>query len=1036
MKQVLRSGGLAAWSIRRPVSVLMLALTILVLGIFSLDKLRINLLPHLIYPEVRVRIFDTGVPAVIMEDKITRQVEEQLAITEDAISVRSSTTEGQSNVDLRFPYGTDINIALRDASTRLDRAKRFLPDTIDPPVIYKRDPMQIPVMEFAVSSSKKDAVELRDWVDYELRNWFINLPGVAAAEVGGGNQREFQILLDQERLANLGINYSDIIQAIQTENQDVPGGRISSSDREISIRTAGKFKDETDLRQLVIKRVVSDGGIKLITLSDIARVIDTHEEARLRVRFNQQPGIKLSIQKQPTANTVAVAEEVKQRLSWLKSQKLIPADINIAAVDDQSIFVRYALKNATTAAVSGSLLAMLVVYLFLGHLGRTLIIGTAIPLAILATFVMMAFADLTLNIMTLGGLALGVGLLVDNTIVMLENISRHTHFTQNKVTAAVDAAAEITSAIVASTSTNLAAILPFLFISGLVGLLFNELILTLSAAMLTSLLVAITVVPALSTTIKSDKTSRIQEITTRVLDAVRHCYQTLLSRSLTNPWKIILGFVLVLIAAIIFFMNLKTDFLPRIDEGQIRISVKSDTGTQLEEMDEAVKILEQLLMQQKEVEKVFTIAGGFIFGRFERESSNRSTMTVQLTRQAVANLGSENWIRKIKKKIKNLNLVGYQINLRVQGVRGIRLSSGEDDLSLRIQGPELSVLTELGSELSKKVTGIPGLRNIQYNYDEVNTEYTVTIDRKRAASIGLNIENIGETIRLAVNGLIVSSIFQNEREYNILLTLPKNELSHHDLFDRLIIGMVNNKVIRLKDVAIVKLTQAPAQILRENQRRIVEVTASIDAGASLSRLEKEIDKRLSDFTLPDGYYLYESETFKIMRENRSKSLILIALALFLVFVVMAIQYESLRNPFIILLSVPFTFIGATLGLLIFQIPVTMPVWLGIIMLAGIVVNNSIVLIEQIEINREKSLPLSAAILDAAGVRLRPILMTTLTTVVGMIPLASGWGEGAEMLQPLAVVIVFGLSFATLVSLLLVPLLYKLFSKPFTNKDLA
>lgn len=565
-----RTGGLASWSARRPISVLMLSLTVLMLGFFSLDELRINLLPHLIYPEIRVRIFDPNVPTVIMEDKVTRQVEEQLAITDGATSIQSSTSEGRMSLDLGFPYGTDINEALRDASTRLDRAKRFLPDTIDPPVIYKRDPQQIPVMEYAVSSNKRNTVELRDWVDYEFRNWLINLTGVAAAEVGGGTVREYQVVIDQEKLARLGLNYNDLIERIQLDNQDIPGGRLLAHQKEISVRTEARFKSIDDLKQVIIKRIQKeDQSLQLIKLTDVARVIDSHAEERLRIRLNKESGIKLSIQKQPQANTVEVVETVQRQIAKLKAQNIIPADINISVVDDQSIFVRHAINNATLAVVSGALLAMIVVYLFLGHLGRTLVIGTAIPLAIFSTFIIMALGKLSLNIMTLGGIALGVGLLVDNTIIMLENINRHQQDEKDKIKAATDAAAEITSAMVASTSTNLAAIFPFLFIGGLVGLLFNELIYTLSAAMLTSLLVATTIVPALSTRIGDSKESPLQIKTEAWLNILRNAYLVFLKRILNAPRNFVIILITLFIVSIGLFTTLKDSFLPQVDEGLI-----------------------------------------------------------------------------------------------------------------------------------------------------------------------------------------------------------------------------------------------------------------------------------------------------------------------------------------------------------------------------------------------------------------------------------------------------------------------------------
>jgi len=385
MKQRFRTGGLAAWSIHHPIGVTMLTLTVIIFGLFSFKQLGINLLPHIISPEVLVRIVDQGVPASIMEDRVTRQLEEQLAITEDAIAIDSRTKEGRSAVDLSFPYGTDIDNALRDASIRLDRAKRFLPENDDAPVIYKRDPAQIPVMELIISSNTLNSVELRSWADYTFSKWFLNLPGVASTEVGGGLQREIHIIPDQEKLANIGLSLQNFSRQIKQQNTDSPGGRMFAKRQEITTRAEGRFSSLQELEQLPLQtsNIASDEINDIddtVRVDDVAQVVDKHKDERLRIRLNKIPGIKLSIQKQPHANTVAVVDEVKHRLTNLKAQNAIPDDIEVAVVDDQSIFVRHAINNASLAAGSGALLAMIIIYLFLGSILRTLIIGTAIPI--------------------------------------------------------------------------------------------------------------------------------------------------------------------------------------------------------------------------------------------------------------------------------------------------------------------------------------------------------------------------------------------------------------------------------------------------------------------------------------------------------------------------------------------------------------------------------------------------------------------------------------------------------------------------------
>jgi multidrug efflux pump subunit AcrB len=1000
MPSPIHGGGLAAWSIRHPIGVSMIAAAVVVLGLFALGRLSVDLLPHLIYPEIRVRILDPGVPASVMEDSVTRQLEEQLAITEGAISVQSRSNEGASSVDLTFEYGTDIDRALRDASTRLDRAKRFLPDTIDPPVIYKRDPSQIPVAEFVVSSASLDTVKLRDWVDYDFSKQFLNLPGVASVEVGGGTVREILVEPNQQRLAAVGIGITELIDTMKKNNVELPAGRLTMAQQELSSRTAARFRSVDELRQLPI--VLRDGST--LPLEQLARIHDGHSDERIKVRLNGTPGIKVAIQKQPSANTVAVVDAVNQRMEELKRQGLIPADMTVEQVSDQAVFVRNALNNAGMAALSGTLLAMIVVYLFLGDLRRTLIIGSAIPLAVMVTFSLMGAGGLTFNIMTLGGLALGVGMLVDNTIVMLENIQRHQQAGEEGLEAGTAAASEINSAIVAATSTNLAAVLPFLFIGGLIGLLFRELIFTISAAIVASMIVALTLVPALAVRVKGHSVNRVSRTLNHIMLQLQEGYSRLLGGLLKRrslQLAIISTFLGALALSLFVFGGAKQAFLPQLDTGEISISISADPGIALEQMDREVRKMEQLLQAQPGVRSVFTLVGGFIFGRTERESSNRTTITVQLVPREQRKESSDQWIR------------------------GIRLSSGDDDISLRLQGPDMTVLYQLGDQIVKHLQGTEGLRNLQHSAEEVRQELSLRLKRERLAQLGLDAETVGRILQLALEGEVVSDFLDNDRSYDIRMRLPRNEANTPEALQQLVLrNAVNGQSLRLSEIAHLELIAAPAEIRRDRQLRIVEVSASLGDGTTYGEVQQRLSERLADFSLPSGYSLYDGGEFESLQQGRRMSQLLLGLALFLVFVVMAVQYESLRNPVVILLGVPFSVIGVGLGLLASGLPLSMPVWLGLIMLAGIVVNNAIILVEYMDIARGNGMSTDEAIIEAARLRLRPILMTTLTTVVGMAPLALGWGEGAEMLQPLAVSLISGLSMSLLVTLVLIPMLYR------------
>ncbi len=1012
----------------------MLTLTAIVLGLFALSRLSIDLLPQLIYPEIGVRILDPAVPTNIMEDQVTRQLEEQLAITEDSVGIQSTTLEGTTELELYFDYGKDIDIALRDASTRLDRAKRFLPNTIDPPIIFKRDPAQIPVMEFVVSSPLRGMTELRTWTDDVFAKYFLNLPGVAALEVGGGLVREVHVLPDQRRLAGLGLSIESIVQTIERGNVDTPAGRLRMAGQEYTSRTSGRIESVAALAALPIRLPNGES----VPLSEVAEVIDTHADERIRVRYNGTPGVRVSVQKQPTANTVDVADLVNARLAELREREL-PEDVQVAIVSNQAVYVRQSLNNATLAALAGAVLAMIVVYAFLGSVRGTLIIGTAIPISIMVAFVIMALGGLSLNLMTLGGLALGIGMLVDNTIVMLENIERHQREGEEGIQAAANAAAEVNSPIVAATSTNLAAVLPFLFISGLVGLLFRELIFTITAAIVASLVVAVTLVPALAARGRPAAPSRVTRIVRSFVAGAQRLYVPIVKAILRAPVLVVVTAFAVLTGFGAFFYSLtgQQAFLPTMDDGRVRAYVFTDPGGSLDEMNRTVQHLERLAHATGGVAGISVIAGGSIFGRTQRERPNRSTLDIQLVPVAARDLSVEQWVARFSRAVAAEQLAGVKVRARPSGVRGVRVSRSDEEVSVRVQGPDLAVLASIGDQLVRRLQGWPGLRNVQQSAEEQHHEFAVRVDRTRAAELGVDVTQTGRALRIALDGIIVSDFIEADRSYDVRVRLPQGTIDSPAAMEAILLfgAQGGRPAVYLGDVARVDLVVAPSEIRRENQRRIVEVSAALTGELPLGAVVSALREDLRSFSLPLGYSIHFGGAYDSLQRGNVLVGTLAGLALFLVFVVMAVQYESLRNPAVILAGVPFAMIGVVIGLLATGLPLSMPVWLGIIMLIGVVVNNAIVLVEYIELLRERGTEVVKAIIEAARLRLRPILMTTLTTVVAMSPLALGFGEGSEMLRPLAVCMVFGRFFSLFVSLLLIPSLY-LLAQPRAARDPA
>jgi multidrug efflux pump subunit AcrB len=1020
-----RGGGVAVWCIHHPVSTVMLTLTAIVLGLFALTRLPVDLLPQLIYPEIGVRVIDPAVPANIMEDRVTRQIEEQLAITEDAVGIESTTFEGATEIELFFDYGKDIDIALRDASTRLDRAKRVLPTTIDPPIIFKRDPSQIPVMEFVIRSRLRDMTELRLWTDDVFAKYFLNLPGVAAVEVGGGVLREVQVRPDVRRLAALGLSLDDLVHAIERGNQDIPAGRLRMDAREYASRTAGRVDSVAALAALPIR--LPAGGT--MPLGELAQVLDGSEDERIRVRYNATPGVRMAVQKQPNANTVGVADAVTARLADLRAQGLIAEDIQVDVVANQAVYVRQSLDNATLAALAGAALAMVVVYVFLGSVRGTLIIGSAIPISIMVTFVIMALGGLSLNLMTLGGLALGIGMLIDNTIVMLENIERHQREGESGMVAAEHAAAEVNGPIVAATSTNLAAVLPFLFISGLVGLLFRELIFTITAAIVASLVVALTLVPALAARGRPSPPSPVTRLAQRFIGAAQRVYLPLLGASLRLPWLAPLLASLLLGGFGWHFLQVtgKQEFLPTMDDGRVLVNITSDTGGSLEDLDRIVHRLERIALDQGDVRGLSAIVGGSIFGRSQRERPNRATLSIELVPVTQRARGIDQWVRDYSRAVNDAALAGVKVRARAAGLRGVRVTSAEEDISIRVRGPDLDTLADIGDTLVRHLRDHPGLRNARHSAEERRLEFAVRLDRTRAAQLGVDVEQVGRALRIALDGLVIGDYLEGDRSHDLRVRLPPDSVDSPAALAALpLFGAAPDRPsILLGDIAAIELVMGPTIIRRENQSRIVEINAALTGERALGEVAQSLRADLAGLPLPPGYTLYYGGAFEALQRGNVLVGTLAGLALFLVFVVMAVQYESLRNPTVILLGVPFALIGVVIGLLVTGLPISMPVWLGIIMLIGVVVNNAIVLVEYIELARRRGAAVLESIMQAARLRLRPIMMTTLTTVAGMSPLALGLGEGSEMLRPLAVCMVFGLLFSMFVTLLLIPSIYLL-----------
>ena len=1030
MKSARRFRGLASLAIRRPIGTLAAASVVLVVGLFYVGQLPLDLLPQIIYPQIRAGVNYSGVAPEVMEEQVTKVLETSLATTENVIELESETTEGRSGVNLHFNYGTDIDFALQDASKNLDRARSQLPVDAEPPTLYKFDPSQIPVFEVGFSSPTRSLVDLRNWADLRLQPQLLTVEGVAAVDVAGGLVREIRVTLDQERLRSYGLTVSDILTRIRDENQDVAVGNVTSPSFEIVGKTAGKFRSVDDLRNVLL---TVPGTRERIPLSEVATITDTHQEQRLWARLDDVPAVKLSVRKQPDANTVLVARGVGERLEQLADSRFIPDDINYEIISDQSFFIRNALSGVRNAALIGAALAMLIVLLFLSSLRKTFIIGLSIPLAVLATFVMMGMGHLTLNIMTLGGLALGIGLLIDNSIVMLENIFRHRELgIRDPEEAAHSGSEEVSSAVVASTLTNLAAVVPFLLISGLAALIFRELILTISFAIIASLATALTLVPMLSAQLaKIQRSSHLGKTRifvgfNRALMRFTAGYRKAATKAVRRRWLVLGAAFASLFGVALLARGLGSEFLPSVDDGNVGVYLRMPPGTSPERTNEVAFQVEGLVKEMPYVQHVFTTAGGFLWGGSTRQSGGRGSLSIQLAPASQRrDMPAIHWVTELQERIDNLGIPGARIFVRPPRIRGLRTNISGSDVAVAIQGDELATLQRLGEEVMRRMRLVPGLEGVEPSTEEASPQLSIEIDRLRAADLGLDVAQVGQTVRTALDGAIPTRFTEGNNEYDVRVRLPREAFKSPEDLGAIALFPGRDRPIYLRDVADIELGTGPTTILRVNQNRQLRVTGDVnDEVASVGEVSQAVRAALADLALPDGYSLLFGGEEEALKENQRNLSIVTLLAVFLVFVVMAIQYESVSDPLVILFSIPLALVGVGLMLWITGTPMSAPVLLGVILLAGIVVNNAILLVQYVEIaRREKGLTVEEAVVEAGAVRLRPILMTTTTTVCGMLPLALGVGEGSELMQPLAIAVVGGLSVSTLLTLVIVPCAY-------------
>ncbi|ADO77944.1 efflux RND transporter permease subunit [Halanaerobium praevalens] len=997
------------FSIKRSVTTAMIILMVLLIGTVALSRLSLDLFPDITFPGAAIITTYEGVGSEEIENLITKQVESSVATVEGVKGINSTSSMGSSTVVVEFNWGRDMDFAVQDLREQVDLiSSSVLPEDAESPMIFKFDPSMMPIMNYGVSAEGLEIDELKEEVDDELIPRLERISGVAQVNMQGGLEREIIVSVKRDKLKHYNLDYDTITNIVRSENVNVSAGEVLQGDTEFLVRTVGKFSNLDEIRNINIP--VGNGQIKL---SDVAEVKDGFADLSTLARTNGERSLSLSIQKQTDSNTVEVAKLVREEIDNIQNDY---QNYSFSLAMDQSEFIEDSIASVSQNAVVGGLLAVIILFLFLRNIRSTIIIATAMPISIIGTFILMYFADVNLNVISLGGLALGVGMLVDNAVVVLENIYRYRSLGEGKIEAAREGSSEVGKAIVASTITTVVVFLPIVFVEGMAGQLFKDLALTVAFSLIASLLVALTLIPMLA--------SKILKVSQEELDRskkegrIKKLYKSSLTRALKHRWVFAVLLVVLLAGSFALVPHIGFEFMPSTDQGAFTVSYELPVGTSLKRSNEVSTEIESTLMEIEEVETVIANVGSG--GRMSSNTSSHiGNINVQLVDSAARNRSTNEIMESLRQKVKIPD-----VDLSVEEQSGGGGGGGGAPVNVKLRGDDLGTLEEETAKAVAAIEDIEGLREIEDSFTEGQPEYQINVNRSIASRFGLNVSQIANTVRSAIDGTTATRYEIAGDEYDIRVRLEEDQIEKMSQVSELNIQTSSGEMIPLSRLADLEITEGPVEILRKDQERYSEITADIH-GVDLGTVMGQIQSRLAKVELPDGYrFSYEGE-FEDMQESFSSLGMAFGLAIILIYMVMASQFESLVHPFTIMFTIPLALIGVIFGMYITNSIVSVPSILGLITLAGIVVNNAIVMVDYINQLRRKGTDKIEAIITAGTVRLRPIMMTALTTILGLLPIAMGIGEGSESTQPMGIVIVSGLTFATFLTLFVIPIFYSL-----------
>jgi len=1029
-------------ALKYPISTFMAAIAVLVLGIVSFSQLPIDMLPNIQIPRVSVVTYNDGANPIDMEQTATVPLERAVSSTNDVNYVESSTREGVSRVSVNFNWNANTDVGLIDVIQKINRILNFLPATATTPLVLRFDITNIPVCVIALSGdlSQRDMYDLAyNVIEPQLEH----LPGVAFAQVSGGQIREIQVRVDRNRLEAMNLTLAQVNAAVSSSNLIVSSGDLKSGVFDYSLKTESQFNVVEPIGNVVITNV---NGIP-IRIRDVAYVADSYQEQTEVIRNNGTPGVVLRVQKTSSANTVDVVNTIINSITNLRD---VPPSVKASLASDQSLYIKQSISGLKQEAMLGALLAMIVILIFLRNTRSAMIIFLAIPLSIFVTFIFFRFSGTTLNIMTFGGLALGIGRLVDDSIVELEAISRHYGTMAGekvpKMQATLDAAFEVAAPIFISTLTTVIVFLPVIFLTGVAKLLFQPLVITITVALFASFFVSRTVTPLLCFNImhaekEADPRSkkwadRLKIKAINLLNAIDNRYQLGLTYSLKHRRVIIFGILGVAVVSLLLFKFIGTEFFPDTDEGQFSVQFRLPIGTRIEETLKFAQRIEDII--RKNVPEVQTVVsdigvpnsksstGG---GGGGNSGSHAANISVSLKPYDQRNRSVFDVVKALRPKV--MTLPGAQIIINTGGFLKFLLNFGSTaPIDVVISGNDLQIANTLSQQVSDAVKATQGSTDVLISRELNLPELRIKINREKAGSMGVNVQQISSTIATAISGT-VASIYTDPitgNQYNMLVRLAENYRDQIQDINNLTVVNTQGALVKLSNLIEVEMAKSPIQIDRRYQERIVDVTGNV-SGRDLGSVSKEIASRIAYIKVPQGFSITMSGNIEQQNKTFSDLGVALILAILLVYMVMASQFQSLVDPFIIMFTVPLGMVGVLWALFLTGTTLSVTSFEGVIVMIGIVVSNGILLVDFTNKLRKRGIELHEAVVKAGRTRLRPILMTTLATVLGLIPLALGIG-GETSQAPLAIAVIGGLTLSTLLTLFFVPTLYTVFEEKF------